>query len=52
MNAAWLQRFRGEATLPDIVPIHAQLVIRESTRCPYSRRTLSNRIRRFTKQMK
>ena len=28
-----LQRIRGQATFPDIVPIHPELVIREST-CP------------------
>jgi LacI family transcriptional regulator len=28
-----LQRIRGQATFPDVVPIHPELVIREST-CP------------------
>ena len=28
-----LQRIRGQASFPDIVPIHPELVIREST-CP------------------
>ncbi len=28
-----LQRIRGQATFPDIVPIHPELIIREST-CP------------------
>jgi len=32
-----LQRIRGQATFPDIVPIHPELVIREST-CPPSPR--------------
>ncbi len=39
-----LQRIRGQATFPDIVPIHPELVIREST-CPPppSRRVRSKR---------
>jgi DNA-binding LacI/PurR family transcriptional regulator len=28
-----LQRIRGQATFPDFVPIHPELIIREST-CP------------------
>ena len=33
-----LQRIRGQATFPDIVPIHPELVIRESTCPPGARR--------------
>jgi len=38
-----LQRIRGQATFPDFVPIHPELVIRESTSPPNPRR---NRIKR------
>jgi len=34
-----LQRIRGQATFPDIVPIHPELVIRESTCPPSPKRT-------------
>jgi LacI family transcriptional regulator len=34
-----LQRIRGQATFPDIVPIHPELVIRESTCPPNPKRT-------------
>jgi DNA-binding LacI/PurR family transcriptional regulator len=34
-----LQRIRGQATFPDVVPIHPELVIREST-CPPSPRRI------------
>ena len=33
-----LQRIRGQATFPDVVPIHPELVIRESTCPPNPRR--------------
>ncbi|MDE3163770.1 MAG: substrate-binding domain-containing protein, partial [Acidobacteriota bacterium] len=32
-----LQRIRGQATFPDVVPIHPSLVIRESTAAPGAR---------------
>jgi DNA-binding LacI/PurR family transcriptional regulator len=38
-----LQRIRGQATFPDVVPIHPELVIRESTAPPNPKR---NRIKR------
>jgi len=38
-----LQRIRGQATFPDIVPIHPELVIRESTCPPNPRRTRAKR---------
>jgi DNA-binding LacI/PurR family transcriptional regulator len=38
-----LQRIRGQATFPDIVPIHPELVIRESTCPPNPKRTRSKR---------
>ena len=38
-----LQRIRGQATFPDIVPIHPELVIRESTCPPNSKRARSRR---------
>jgi LacI family transcriptional regulator len=38
-----LQRIRGQATFPDVVPIHPELVIRESTCPPNPKR---NRIKR------
>ena len=38
-----LQRIRGQATFPDFVPIHPELVIRESTSPPNPKR---NRIKR------
>lgn len=38
-----LQRIRGQATFPDIVPIHPELVIRESTCPPNPRRARSKR---------
>jgi LacI family transcriptional regulator, galactose operon repressor len=34
-----LQRIRGQATFPDVVPIHPELVIRESTCPPNPKRT-------------
>ncbi|MGB6193427.1 MAG: LacI family DNA-binding transcriptional regulator [Terracidiphilus sp.] len=38
-----LQRIRGQATFPDVVPIHPELVIRESTCPPNPRRTRAKR---------
>jgi DNA-binding LacI/PurR family transcriptional regulator len=38
-----LQRIRGQATFPDIVPIHPELVIRESTCPPNPKRNRSKR---------
>ena len=38
-----LQRIRGQATFPDIVPIHPELVIRESTCPPNPKRGRSKR---------
>ena len=38
-----LQRIRGQATFPDVVPIHPELVIRESTCPPNPRRTRGKR---------
>lgn len=38
-----LQRIRGQATFPDIVPIHPELVIRESTSPPGQRRARAKR---------
>lgn len=38
-----LQRIRGQATFPDVVPIHPELVIRESTCPPPARRRPSKR---------
>jgi DNA-binding LacI/PurR family transcriptional regulator len=38
-----LQRIRGQATFPDIVPIHPELIIRESTCPPNPRRTRTKR---------
>ena len=38
-----LQRIRGQATFPDIVPIHPELVIRESTCPPSSKRARTRR---------
>ncbi len=38
-----LQRIRGQATFPDIVPIHPELVIRESTCPPNPRRARGKR---------
>jgi LacI family transcriptional regulator len=38
-----LQRIRGQATFPDVVPIHPELVIRESTCPPNPRRVRSKR---------
>ena len=34
-----LQRIRGQATFPDVVPIHPELIIRESTCPPNPKRT-------------
>jgi LacI family transcriptional regulator len=39
-----LQRIRGQATFPDIVPIHPELIIRESTCPPNPKRTRARRI--------
>jgi LacI family transcriptional regulator len=39
-----LQRIRGQATFPDVVPIHPELVIREST-CPPNPRRLRGKIK-------
>ena len=39
-----LQRIRGQATFPDSVPIHPELVIRESTCPPNLRRTRTRRV--------
>jgi LacI family transcriptional regulator len=36
-----LQRIRGQASFPEVVPIHPSLVIRESTAVPAKRRTRS-----------
>jgi DNA-binding LacI/PurR family transcriptional regulator len=38
-----LQRIRGQATFPDVVPIHPELVIRESTCPPNPRRARGKR---------
>jgi len=38
-----LQRIRGQATFPDIVPIHPELVIRESTSPPNQKRARARR---------
>ena len=38
-----LQRIRGQATFPDVVPIHPELVIRESTSPPNPRRPRAKR---------
>ena len=38
-----LQRIRGQATFPDIVPIHPELVIRESTCPPNAKRNRKTR---------
>src|SRR5580692_10043651 len=38
-----LQRIRGQATFPEVVPIHPELVIRESTCPPTPRRIRSKR---------
>ena len=38
-----LQRIRGQATFPDVVPIHPELVIRESTCPPHPRRGRAKR---------
>ena len=38
-----LQRIRGQATFPDVVPIHPELVIRESTCPPRPRRARAKR---------
>jgi len=38
-----LQRIRGQATFPDIVPIHPELVIRESTSPPTAKRARARR---------
>jgi LacI family transcriptional regulator len=38
-----LQRIRGQATFPDLVPIHPELVIRESTTPPNPKRARSRR---------
>ena len=38
-----LQRIRGQATFPDVVPIHPELVIRESTCPPNPKRTRGKR---------
>jgi DNA-binding LacI/PurR family transcriptional regulator len=38
-----LQRIRGQATFPDVVPIHPELVIRESTCPPNPKRARSKR---------
>jgi DNA-binding LacI/PurR family transcriptional regulator len=38
-----LQRIRGQATFPDVVPIHPELVIRESTCPPNPKRVRSKR---------
>jgi LacI family transcriptional regulator len=39
-----LQRIRGQASFPDVVPIHPELIIRESTCPPPARRTRSRRM--------
>lgn len=39
-----LQRIRGQATFPDIVPIHPELVIRESTCPPNAKRARGKRV--------
>lgn len=38
-----LQRIRGQATFPDFVPIHPELIIRESTSPPNPKRTRTKR---------
>jgi LacI family transcriptional regulator len=38
-----LQRIRGQATFPDVVPIHPELIIRESTCPPNPKRARSRR---------
>jgi len=38
-----LQRIRGQASFPDVVPIHPELIIRESTCPPRPRRSLAKR---------
>lgn len=38
-----LQRIRGQATFPDVVPIHPELMIRESTAPPSARRARAKR---------
>jgi LacI family transcriptional regulator len=38
-----LQRIRGQASFPDVVPIHPELVIRESTCPPHPRRSRAKR---------
>lgn len=38
-----LQRIRGQATFPDVVPIHPELIIRESTCPPNPKRARSKR---------
>lgn len=38
-----LQRIRGQATFPDVVPIHPELIIRESTCPPNPKRNRSRR---------
>lgn len=38
-----LQRIRGQASFPDVVPVHPELIIRESTCPPGTRRDRSNR---------
>ena len=38
-----LQRIRGQATFPDFVPIHPELIIRESTSPPNPKRTRTRR---------
>ena len=40
---ALLQRIRGQAAVPDVVPIHPELIIRESTCPPNPRRTRGKR---------
>lgn len=39
-----LQRIRGQATFPDVVPIHPELVIRESTSPPNPKRSRAKRV--------
>lgn len=39
-----LQRIRGQATFPDVVPIHPELVIRESTCPPGAKRPRGKRV--------
>lgn len=38
-----LQRIRGQATFPDVIPIHPELVIRESTCPPNPKRNRTKR---------